>query len=120
MYTVNGGMSDMVSGKRNSITKYVMSDDIDDIQDSRYRMRRRTFFNLLIMYYVRGFAWASMSYVLGRPPRADVPLSTSRARATDLGRGANLRIGSGRAPCVPRSREHEERSAAGREKNGEG
>ena len=32
----------------------------------------------------------------------------------------NLRVGSGRPPCVPRSREHEERTAAGREKNAEG
>ena len=103
-----------------SITKYVMSDDVDDIQHSRCHMTRRTFFNLL-MYYVRvglhGPGWLN---VLGMPPRADVPLSTPRARATDLGRGPNLRMGSGRAPCVPRSREHEERPAAGKEKNAEG
>ena len=44
-YNINGCMSDMlVSGKNFSITKYVMSDDIDDIQDPRYHMRRRTFF----------------------------------------------------------------------------
>ena len=55
-------------------------------------------------------------YVLGMPTRADVPLSTPRARATDLDRVPNLRMGSGRAPCIPRSREHEERPAAGREK----
>ena len=54
-------------------------------------------------------------YVLGMPLPADVPLSRASARATDLGRGPNLRIGSGRAPCVPRSREHEERPAARRE-----
>ena len=59
-------------------------------------------------------------YVLGMPPRTDVPLLTPRARATDLGQGPNLRMGSGRASCVPRSREHEERSAAGRAKNAEG
>ena len=111
-------MSDtLVSGKKNSITKYEMSDDIDDIQDPRYHMRRRTFFNLLTMYYVRvslhGPGWL---YVLGMPPRADVPLSTPRARATDLGRGPNLCMGSGRALCVPRSREHEERPVVGREK----
>ena len=41
---INGRMSDMVSEKDLSITKYVMSDDIDDIQDPRYHMRRRTFF----------------------------------------------------------------------------
>ena len=49
--------------------------------------------------------------MLGMPPRADMPLSTPSARATDFGRGPNLRIGSGRAPRVPRSREHEERPA---------
>ena len=59
-------------------------------------------------------------YVVGMPPRADEPLSTPRARATDLGRGPNLRMASGRAPCVPRSREHEERPAAGKEKNAKG
>ena len=32
-------------------------------------------------------------------------------------RAQNLRAGSGRAPCVPRSREHQKRPAAGREKN---
>ena len=56
-------------------------------------------------------------YVLGIPPRADLPLYTPRARATDPGQGPNLRAGSGRAPCVPRSREHEERAAAGRQKD---
>ena len=34
----------LVSEKKKSITKYVMSDDIDDIQDPRYNMIRRTFF----------------------------------------------------------------------------
>ena len=48
-YNINGRMSDMVSGKNFSITKYVMSEDIDDIQDPRYHMRRPTFFNPLIM-----------------------------------------------------------------------
>ena len=103
-----------LSEKKFSITKYVMSDDIDDIQDPRYHVRRRTFFNLLIMYYVRvGLHGPGWLYVLGMPPRADVPLSKPRACATDLGRGPNLRMGSGRAPCVPRSREHEERPATG-------
>ena len=59
-------------------------------------------------------------YVLGIPPRADLPLSTPRERATDLGQGPNLRAGSERAPCVPRNREHEKRPAAGRAKNAEG
>ena len=106
-----------LSEKKFSITKYVMSDDIDDIQDPRYHVRRRTFFNLLIMYYVRvGLHGPGWLYVLGMPPRADVPLSKPRACATDLGRGPNLRMGSGRAPCVPRGREHEERRATGRKK----
>ena len=73
------------------------------------------------MYYVRvGLHGPGWLYVLGMPPQADVPLSTPRARATDLGRGPNLRMGSVRAPCVLRSQEHEERPAAGREKNAEG
>ena len=45
---------------------------------------------------------------------------TPRTRVTDLGQGPNLRAWSGRAPYVPRSREHEERRAAGRDKNAEG
>ena len=73
------------------------------------------------MHYVRvGLHGPGWLYVLGMPPRADVPLSTPTERATDHGRGPNLRTGSGRAPCVPRTREHEERPAAGREKNAEG
>ena len=64
----------LVSGKDFS-TKYVMSDDIDDIQDPGYHMRRRTFFNLLTMYYVRrGLRGPGWLYVLGMPPRADLPL----------------------------------------------
>ena len=105
----------LVSGKDLSITKYVMPDDIDDIQDPRHHMRRRTFFNLLMMDYVRvGLHEPGWLYVLGMPPRADVTLSPPTTRATDLGRGPNLRMRSGRAPCAPRNREHEERRAAGR------
>ena len=37
-----------------------MSDDIDDVQDPIYHMRRRTLFNLL-MYYVRGCACTWMA-----------------------------------------------------------
>ena len=59
-------------------------------------------------------------YVLGIPPRADLPLWTPRARAADLGQGPNLRKGSGLAPSVLGSREHEERRMAGGEKNAEG
>ena len=73
------------------------------------------------MKYVRvGLHGPERLYVLEVPPRADVPLSTPRTRATDLGRGPNLRMGSGRAPCVPLSRAHEKRPAAVREKNADG
>ena len=72
-----------------------MSDNIDDIQDARYHMRRGTYFNLLIMYYVRvGLHGPGWLYVPGMPPRANVPLSTPSVRATDLDRGPNLRMGS--------------------------
>ena len=62
-YNINGCMSDMlVSGKIFSITKYVMYDDIDDIQDPRYYMRRQVFFspvnNVLCTF---GFVWAWMA-----------------------------------------------------------
>ena len=44
-YDISGCRSDMsVSGTNFSIAKYVMSDDIDDIQDPGYHMRCRTFF----------------------------------------------------------------------------
>ena len=45
-------------------------------------------------------------------PPEQVPRTSARAK--------NLRAGSGRTPCVPWSREHQERPAAGREKNAEG
>ena len=68
-------------------------------------------FNLCVG--LQGPGWL---YVFGMPPRGDVRLVTPRTRATDLGQDPNLRAGSGRAPCVPRSREHEKRPSAGREK----
>ena len=44
-YNTIGRMSGMmVSGRNFSVTKYVMADDIDDTQDPRYHMRRRTIF----------------------------------------------------------------------------
>ena len=59
-YNINGRM--LVSGKDFSITKYVMPDDIDDTQDPRCHMRRRTFlkpvYNVLCTW---GFAWAWMA-----------------------------------------------------------
>ena len=61
--------------------------------------------------------WLDM---VGIPPFADLLLGIPRTRATDHGRGPHLGAGSGQALCVPRSREHEERPAAGREKNADG
>ena len=44
--TKSGRMSrKLVSGKYLAFHHQVMSDDIDDIQDSRYHMSRRTFFS---------------------------------------------------------------------------
>ena len=59
-------------------------------------------FNLYVGLHAPGWL-----HVLGMSPRADVPLSTPRARATDLSQGPHMRMGSGQAPRVPRSREHE-------------
>ena len=56
-------------------------------------------FNLYV-----GFQRPGWLDVLGIPSRGNLCLWTPRARATDLGRGPNVRAGSGRAPCVPRSR----------------
>ena len=56
-------------------------------------------------------------------PLEHVPRTSVRAqhaRTTDVGQGSILRKGSRRAPCVPRSRQHEDRPAAGKENNGEG
>ena len=61
-YKKNGCMSDMVVSGKTFSSPYVMSDDVDDIQDPRYDKRRRTFFNLLInVLYTCGFAWAWMA-----------------------------------------------------------
>ena len=88
----------------------VMSDDIDDIQDPRYYISRRTFF-----YPVLGFARAWMALrarnVLGTgdfEPPEHVPRTSARAHT--------CAVVFRRAPRVPRSREHEKRPAAGREK----
>ena len=53
-----------------SITKQVLSDDIDDIQDPRYHIiAAGYYFNLYVG--LQGPGWL---YVLGMPPRADVQL----------------------------------------------
>ena len=78
-----------------------MSDDIDDIQDPRYHMSRRTLFNLYVGLHGRD--WMALR-VLGMPPRSFLRfgLWTPRARATGLGQGPHLhrgvRAGSLRVP----------------------
>ena len=52
----------LVSGKDFSITRYVMSDDIDEIKGPRDHMRRRTFFQSVYnVLCTCGFAWAWMA-----------------------------------------------------------
>ena len=91
------------------------------------RMAKTTHLNVRTRFQMTWGVWHSFNlyvgllgpvwfYVLGIPPLADVRLWTSRARATDLGQGSTLPAGSRRAPCVRRSREHDERAAAGRAK----
>ena len=78
------------------------------------------YFFKLLMYFVRGIARAWMALRARNPSRANLPLWTLRARSADLGKGPYLRNGSRRARWVPRSWEHEEMPAAGKEKNAEG
>ena len=68
-------------------------------------------FNLYV-----GLQAAGWLHVLGMPLGGDLRLWMPGARGTDLGQRPNLCVGSWRAPCVPRSPEHDERPAAGREK----
>ena len=85
-----------VSGKNVSITKYVMSDDMDDIQDPRYHMRRRTFF-----YPVRGFActWVALRARNPSPSERSTlnPQSTCRGPRPGPEVGCGVRAGSRRA-----------------------
>ena len=90
----------------------VMSDNIDDIQDPRYHMSRRTFFNLYVG--CMGLDGSTCSECLPvdtcdfEPPE-HLPRTSVRAHT--------CAVVFGRAPHLPRSREHEKRPAAGREKN---
>ena len=98
----------LVSGKKNSITvSIVWRHWWHPIPNIAWDVGHS--FNLYV-----GLQRPGWLYVLRIPPRADVRLWTPISHATDLGPGPNLRAGSGRAPCVPRSLE--ERPAAGREK----
>ena len=89
-----------------------MSDDIDDIQDPRYHMSRRTFF-LTCTWVCFGMVGSTCSECLPvvtcdfEPPE-HVPRISARAHI--------CAVVLGRAPCVLWSREHQKRPAAGREK----
>ena len=89
-----------------------MSDDIDDIQDPRYHMSRRTFFQLVHepSDILLTCTWVYMG-LDGFTCSESLPVGTwhfePRARATDLGQGPNLtplRAGSLRA-TEPRARD---------------
>ena len=82
-----------------------MSDDIDDIQDSRHHMSRG-----ILSKPVRGFAWACVAL---RARNASPWLLAILI----LARAHSCAVVFRRAPCVPRSREHEKRPEAGRKKN---
>ena len=74
----NGRTSAMLVSERNlSITKKVLSDDIDDIQDPRYH----------IISAGHSLQRPGRLYVLGMPPRGDVRVWTPRARALDFSEG---------------------------------
>ena len=102
-------MSDMVSGKNFSITKYVMSDDIDDIQDPRYHMRRRTFFKPVNnVLSTCGFAWVWIALRARNPSpsgRATLkPQSTCHGPRPGTKLANGVRAGSLCAATEPRAR----------------
>ena len=90
----------------------VMSADIDDIQDHRYRMSRRTFFLTQVKMYhrycVRGFAWTWMALRARNPsPRGLAilnPQSTCHGPRPGPKLARGVRAGSLRA-TEPRARE---------------
>ena len=104
--TKRGRMSGMLvlgkNGTRFPSPSYVMSDDIDDIQDPRYYMRRRTFFSL-----VRGFECTWMALRAQNPSPSG--LATSNPQSTCHGPlhgpklACGVRAGSLRA-TEPRAR----------------
>ena len=90
----------------------VMSDDIDNIQDPRHYMSRRTFF-LTYAWVCTGLDGSTCSECLSVVTcDFEPPEHKSRTSA----RGRTCAFVFGRAPFVPRSREHEKRPAVGREK----
>ena len=90
----------------------VMSGDIDDIQEHRYRISRRTWFQLSVKmyhrYYVRGFVWARMALRARNPSPWGLATLTPQSTChgprprPKLARG--VRAGSLRA-TEPRARE---------------
>ena len=100
----------------------VMSGDIDDIQEHRYRISRRTWFQLSVKmyhrYYVRGFVWARMALRARNPSPWGLATLTPQSTChgprprPKLARG--VRAGSLRA-TEPRARE---KSRGRKRKNG--
>ena len=91
-----------------------MSDDIDDIQDPGISHDEPSDFFLTCTWVCMGLDGSTCSDGLPvvacdfEPPE-HVPRTSARAHI--------CAVVFGRTPCVPRSREHEKRPAAGREKN---
>ena len=112
--TKSGRMSrKLVSGKYLSITKQCLTTLMTfKILDIACDMSRRTF--LVCTWICMGLDGSTCSECLTvvtydfEPPE-HVPRTSARAHA--------CAVVFGRAPCVPRSREHEKRPTAGREKN---
>ena len=84
----------LVLGKNFSVTKYVMCDDIDDIQDPRYHMRRRTklFNNALCTWVCMGLDGSTRTECLPErtchfEPPEHVPRTSSRAQTYVRGPG---------------------------------
>ena len=102
--TKSSRMSRMLVVENTFPDHQVMSDDIDDIQDPRFHMSRRTCF-----YPARGFAWTWMALRARNSSTWLLASSNPRARATHLGQGPHLRrgnrTGSLRAP-EPRAPEN--------------
>ena len=86
--TKSGRMSRKLGIGDIAFHRRVMSDNIDDIQDHRYRMSHRTYFNPTLKcinrYYVRGFACNWMARRARNPSPSELVTLNPRARATDL------------------------------------
>ena len=95
-------MSGMLVSEENfSTAKYVMSGNIDDVQDPRYHMRRRTFFypvnNVLCTWVYMGMDDSTWSECLAEQtsdfePPEHVPRTSARAQSC-------VRISGGLPAC---------------------